>query len=73
MGLPRRPSERRRSSCALRRSGETGRVRVSFRSLLRRISRAIAPPHVVPPETEDRLLFRFGFPLLCCGRPACRE
>ena len=69
MGLPRRPSERRRSSCALRRSGEPGRVRVSFRSLLRRISRAIAPPHVVPPETEDRLLFRFGFLFYAAAAP----
>lgn len=36
-------------------------MRVRLRRLLDGIARAIRPPRVVPPETEDRLLFRFGY------------
>jgi asparagine synthetase B (glutamine-hydrolysing) len=69
MGPTRCLSEGRMSSCALRHSGETRRVRVPFRSLLGRIRRAIGPAHVVPPETEDRLLFRFGFLFYAAAAP----
>jgi len=44
-------------------------MRVPLRPLLDRIGRAIRSPHVVPPEKEDRLLFRFGYLLHAAGSP----
>src|SRR6185503_1035808 len=44
-------------------------MRAPIRHLLDGIRRAIRAPHVVPPETENRLLFRFGYLLHAAATP----
>ena len=44
-------------------------MRTRLRRLLDGITRAIRPPRVVPPETENRLLFRFGYLLHAAATP----
>ena len=44
-------------------------MRAQLRRLLDGITRAIHAPHVVPPETENRLLFRFGYLLHAAATP----